>query len=254
MKAVGWLEMLDKKETFILAPCLLWSGIALSADAIPPEPQLVKDLWLLETFFEADPEAIKAVLPPGLKPHPSNTVAVNMYTVPEGGNTSGFGPYTLSYIAVQVEGHDSYIYGSKDTIPGLYIVHYWNSSDHMRAYTTRAGFPNELGGATTLEKDAKKATARLTVNGKPFIEASSALSGEAQPATGGHVNYLYRKSSQIMKLPLPWICHDVKTENAAINFQMPPEHPAYKLRPKKVTFALHSQCTISYPQAVAVNP
>jgi hypothetical protein len=230
------------------------AGLAAADDAMLPEPQLVKDLWALETFFEADPEAIKAVLPPGLTPHPSNTVAVNMYTVPEASNTSGFGAYTLTYIAVQVMGHDAYIYGSKDTVPGLYLVHYWNSSEGMRAYTGRAGFPNELGGMTTMQKDSGKVATRLSVNGKPFIEASSDLSGEPQPAAGGHANYLYRKGSQLMKLPLPWICRDVKTENAMIAFQMPPEHPAYKLRPKKISFAFHSQCTISYPQAVAIKP
>ena len=57
-----------------------------------------------------------------------------------------------------------------------------------------------------------------------------------------------------MKMPLPWICRDVKTDNARITFQMPPEHPAYKLRPKKVLYSLHSNCTFSYAQTVAVKP
>ena len=256
MKQTRLTVTLVKKTmtSLALASTISYAGFVAAEDAIPPEPQLVKDFWTLETFFEADPEAIKAVLPPGLKPHPSNTVAVSMYTVPDAANTSGFGPYTLTYIAVQVMGHDSYVYGSKDSLPGLYLVHYWNSSDSMRAYTGRAGFPNDLGGLTTMQKDSGKVTTRLTVEGKTFIEASSSLSGELLPASAGHANYLYRKGAQIMKLPLPWICRDVKTETSAITFHMPADHPAYKLRPKKVAFALYENCTISYPQAVAIKP
>ena len=232
----------------------LYAGIASADDSILPEPQLVKDAWMLETYFEADPDAIKVVLPPGLKPHPSNTVVVNMYTVPDAANTSGFGAYTLTYIAVQVMGHDAYMVGSKDVIPGLYFVHYWNSSDTMSVYIGRAGMPNDLGGVTTMQRDTSKVTTRLTANGKPFIEATSDISGDLQAAAGGHVNYLYRKGAQLMKLPLPWICREVKSDNPTITFQMSPDHPAYKLRPRKILAAAHENCTISYPQAVATKP
>jgi Acetoacetate decarboxylase (ADC) len=227
---------------------------SVAADSVPPEPQLIKDAWIFQTFFEADPEAIKAVLPPGLKPDPSNTVMVNMYTVPDASQTSGIGAYTLTYMTIQVQGHDGYIQGSTDPMPGLYFAHYWNSSEPMRAYTSRAGIPNEVGGLTTVQRDANKVSAKLTVNGKPFIEASSDLTGDLGPAGGGHTNYLAGKGSQVTKLPLPWVCRDGKTDNAKITFNMPPDHPAYKLRPKKVLFSLNMQCTFTYPQAVTLKP
>ena len=46
-----------------LASTILYAGVVAAEDAILPEPQLVKDLWTLETFFEADPEAIKIRYP-----------------------------------------------------------------------------------------------------------------------------------------------------------------------------------------------
>jgi hypothetical protein len=53
----------------IALQCLMTNGGFAADNNIPPEPQLIKDAWLLETYFEADSEAIKAVLPAGLKPH-----------------------------------------------------------------------------------------------------------------------------------------------------------------------------------------
>jgi Acetoacetate decarboxylase (ADC) len=234
--------------------CLAANGVSAAGDSIPPEPQLIKDAWLLETYFEADPEAIKAVLPPGLKPDPSNTVMVNMYTVPEDSNTSGLGAYTLTYLTIQVAGHDGYIYGASEPIPGRYWVHYWNSSERMRAYTKRAGIPDDKGGVTTMTRTPTKVTTRLTLQGKAFIEASSDLSGAPQPPAGGHTNYLFGKGNQLKLMTVPWICGDIKAENPAITFLMPQDHPAYKLRPKKVVFSGLYHCTFSYPQTVTIKP
>ncbi|MCH7928662.1 MAG: acetoacetate decarboxylase family protein, partial [Candidatus Dadabacteria bacterium] len=61
-----------------------------------PAPQLVTNAWMFIVGYEADPEALKAFLPEGLEPHPNNRVVLNMYTVPDGTETSGFGAYTLT--------------------------------------------------------------------------------------------------------------------------------------------------------------
>ena len=67
-------------------------------------PQLVTNAWMLIIGYEADPEAIKAVLPGGLEPHPNNRFVLNMYTVPEADHTTGLGAYTLTYVTVEVKG------------------------------------------------------------------------------------------------------------------------------------------------------
>ncbi len=233
---------------------LAGSGPVRSADpAVPPEPQLVKDAWMLLIGYEADPAAIRELLPPGLEPADSNSVVMNLYTVLEDSQTSGLGPYTLTYLSIELKGHDGYVVGAADAIPGRYVAYYWNSSDLMRAYTRRAGFPDHAGGYTTLLREPGKVTARLTVNGRPFIEADAQASGSLQAAYSGQVSYLGRKDGKVVKFPLPYSCESIKTDNATVNFQMPASHPASKLKPKKILWVANEKCTIVYPQGVAVR-
>ncbi|MEX1000131.1 MAG: hypothetical protein WD000_09300 [Thermodesulfobacteriota bacterium] len=72
-----------------------------------PEPPIVTDAWKFIGTYKADPQVLKAMLPEGLEPNPNRTVVINMYTVPtpdkyipNGNETSGFGPYTLTYLTV----------------------------------------------------------------------------------------------------------------------------------------------------------
>ena len=40
----------------------------------PAAPQLLKDVWTLAITYQADPDAIRDALPPGLEPHPDGRV------------------------------------------------------------------------------------------------------------------------------------------------------------------------------------
>jgi hypothetical protein len=42
-----------------------------------------------------------------LEPHPNGMVQMNMYEVQDN-QTSGFGPFSLTYLTVEIAGHDSY--------------------------------------------------------------------------------------------------------------------------------------------------
>lgn len=44
----------------------------------PPTPQLIKNARMLIVGYQADQDALRAVLPPGLNPHPNNLVQMNM--------------------------------------------------------------------------------------------------------------------------------------------------------------------------------
>ena len=229
---------------------------------IPPAPQLVTDAWMLIIGFEADPAAIKELLPPGLEPNPSNMVVMNMYTVPDASQTSGFGAYTLTYVTVQLKDQDSYIMGSSTGEPGRYFAYYWNSSELMRAYTREAGIPAEPG-TTQHVKENGKLVSTLTVDGVPFIEATVQVSDELQPAAGGHLNYFGLKKTpkpdgsgeltQIIKFPIPFVVRTVKTENATVTFKMPKDHPAYRFKPTKVKWASYMKGSFVYPRAVVIK-
>ena len=68
-----------------------------------PAPQLVRDAWMFIAAYKADPKALKELLPPGLEPNPEGQVVINMYTVPDPNQTSGFGAYTLTYLTVELK-------------------------------------------------------------------------------------------------------------------------------------------------------
>src|SRR5699024_2432945 len=72
----------------------------------PPSPQLIRGARMMITGYEANPEALRQILPPGLEPHPNNVVQMNMYET-DAVNTSGFGAFSLTYLTVEIDGHDS---------------------------------------------------------------------------------------------------------------------------------------------------
>ncbi|HVY56069.1 MAG TPA: acetoacetate decarboxylase family protein, partial [Thermodesulfobacteriota bacterium] len=190
-----------------------------------PAPQLVTDAWMFMAAYKADPETLKALLPPGLEPNPAGHIVINMYTVPTATQTSGFGAYTLTYLTVELKDQDSYVLGSDTTIPGRYFVHYYNSSPTMREYTKKIGIPAEEGMTTTTVKDGKL-TAVLTVEGKPLIEATADVGKELGSFGGGHLNYFGliasekdgKTVSQVVKYPIPWVGGTVEIKDPKIKF------------------------------------
>ena len=248
------------KTGYVLAVIMIVSGLLISRsnaeeDTLPP-PQLVTNAWMLIVGYEADPEAIKAVLPEGLEPHPNNRVVLNMYTVPEADQTSGFGAYTLTYVTVEVAGQDSYTMGQPTGFPGRYFAYYFNSSPVMRAFTKPAGIPAETGFTTTTVKDGKL-TATLEVDGVKFMESTADVGSDFVGVLGGHLNYFGLINSpgmqQVVKYPIPWVGHPVSTENATVTFTMPEDHPLYQLKPKKVDWAVWIKGSFVYPQYQVIH-
>jgi hypothetical protein len=218
-----------------------------------PAPQLVQGGQMLLVGYEADPSAVRALLPRNLEPL-GNMVLMNMYTVPDGARTSGLGAYTLTYLTILVKGHDGYAVGSKDGLPGRYMAFYWNSSPSMREFTRAGGFPDDPGGVTQLQDSPNRVTTLLSVDGKPFIEASADLAGQWSPPSGGQSNYLADRNGKPLALfPVPWVCSGKETSNPSVTFSMPSGHPAARLKPTKVLWAARMNCDITYPQSVALK-
>ncbi len=226
-----------------------------------PSPQLVTDAWMFIAAYKADPEALKGLLPPGLEPNPNGQVVINMYTVPDPNQTSGFGAYTLTYLTVELKDQDSYVMGQPTGYPGRYFVYYFNSSPVMRDFTSKVGIPAQAGQTTTtVEKGKLKAV--LAVDGKPMIEATADVGDTLGGFGGGHLNYFGlittemdgKKKSQIVKYPIPYNGGSVKTENAKITFKVPEDHPLNKIKPiADPTWAVWTQSSFVYPQYVVIK-
>ncbi len=127
------------KFLFIMILLALPVSSLRAQEDVLPAPQLVTNAWMYIVGFEADPQVLKAMLPEGLEPHPNNRVVLNMYTVPDGTETSGFGAYTLTYVTIEVDGHDSYTKDAPAGFPGRYFTYYFNSSPVMRKFAKAAG-------------------------------------------------------------------------------------------------------------------
>ena len=226
-----------------------------------PGPQLVTGAWMFIAAFKADPKALKGLLPPGLEPNPEGQVVINMYTVPDTSQTSGFGAYTLTYLTVELKGRDSYVMNSDITYPGRYFVYYFNSSPLMRDYTKKIGIPAQQGMTITEVKNGKL-TATLIVDEKPFIVATADVGSELNPGGGGHLNYFGlisaeqsgENKNQVVKYPIPWNGEVVKTANAKIKFKAPKGHPLWKIKPKAdPAWAVWTKGSFVYPQYQVIN-
>ena len=236
------------------------NAIAGSKNGLPG-PQLVTGAWMFIAAYKADPKVLKELLPPGLEPHPNGQVVINMYTVPDSTQTSGFGSYTLTYLTVELKDQDSYVMGSDTTYPGRYFVHYFNSSPLMRNFTKKIGIPVQEGMTVTEVKDGKL-TATLTVDGKPFIVATADVGSELGPTGGGHLNYFglikakqgCENKNKVVKYPIPWTGAVVETSNAKIKFKAPKGHSLWKIKPKAdPTWAIWTKGSFVYPQYQVIN-
>lgn len=127
-----------------------------------PAPQLIRNARMLIVGYEARREALEAVVPPGLSPHESNLVQMNMYQV-DADQTSGFGAFSLTYLTVEIAGHDSLAVDGAVTIPGRLFAYYWNSSPRMVAYARETSGIPAMPGVRCSELDGSSLASTLEV-------------------------------------------------------------------------------------------
>ena len=227
----------------------------------PPTPQVLKNVWMLIVGYKADPDAIRAVLPPGLEPHDSGLVQMNMYELPDPADTSGFGAFSLTYLTVEVAGHDSLAAEGTMTLPGRYYVHYWNSSERVRTYVREgAGIPAEPG-VCSWSRDADKLVSTLSVEGQEVIKATAAVTDEHLMTIGGHLHYYTHRQfpdleggtaivSELVELPIPFIAdvYDATVEDVSFDFSDGAAAAALApSQPLQAESVLYGKVALSYP-------
>ncbi len=242
---------------FILALCLLFLPAPVAVGAKTPDPlpapQLVTDAWMFIAAYKADPEVLKELLPKGLEPHPNGHVVINMYTVPRDRQTSGFGEYSLTYLTIELKGHDSYVMDRENGYPGRYFVYYFNSSEKMRKFAKSAGIPAQHGETKTWTF-LNGLKAALRVDGEILIEAEAKVTGKRiENPEGGHLNYFGKREKKIMKYAIPYVGATKTIENPKITITAPEGHPLHKLKPiADPTWAVWMKGSFVYPQPQVV--
>lgn len=231
-------------------PATLWS---------PPTPQLIKSARMIIIGYQADPGVLAELLPPGLSPHPNHLVQMNMYAV-EAAQTSGYGAFSLTYLTIEIDGHDSFAAEGTLAIPGRYFAYYWNSSQRVLAQVREgAGIPG-LPGVRRAEVANGVLTSTLAVGGHDVIRVRAAVTDTALGTLGGHLNYYARRQiprpeggraalDELIELPLPFIADLYQAKVDAIDFRFPEGHPAARLAPVsplKTPSVLYGDVTFTY--------
>lgn len=230
-----------------------------------PAPQLIKNARMLIVGYEADPDVLESVLPPGLDVHPNNLVQMNMYRAQSREQTSHLEPYSLTYLTVEVEGRDSRAVSEAQgemPIPGRFWVGYWNDSPEMQAYTREGGGIPSQPGSCEWEESEGKLTSTLSVDGGPVIETEATVGDEQIDTLTGHLHYYAHRQipdpaggraqiNELVEFPIPFVSelNEAEVENVEFNF---PEESRFQqfapIEPLSTPSVLHGTVTFTYPQ------
>lgn len=158
-------------------------------------PQLMKDAPMTIVSYKADRDALRQILPPGLDPHPEGRVVLNMWDQNVPGSSSGFGSpgsVSVTYLAIEVEGHDSWTADGTISAPGRYFAGQWISDADgggFRAYARQEAGVGAHTGETIYARDGEVLTAKLNIEDRECITLSASIGEDKLGTVGGHLNY-----------------------------------------------------------------
>lgn len=229
----------------------------------PPAPQLLKDVLMLIVGYRADRQALADLLPPGLEPHESGLVQMNMYECPDPGQTSGFGAFSLTYLTIEVAGHDSFAADGALAIPGRFWVGYWASSARVRTYARETSGIPALPGECTWTHEGGVLTSRLSVEDALAIEVVAEVGTQDVGVLGGHLNYYAHREvpaaggganaiSELLEIPIPFVAQLREAQVRDVSFHFPEGSPFARLAPVaplEIGGVLHGRVTFTYSMA-----
>lgn len=193
----------------------------------PAAPQLVVNArLLLFSWLPADPDAVAALVPDGLRPRPDRQVFLCQYVVDDESQTSGFGAYSLTYLGVSLLGMDP----PEGDVPGGWWTHYLASSPRVREYAAVRGVPVSAG-QTSIDVRGEQLTAETRVDGRPLIRTVARVGDTGHVIRSGHHRYLTARDGELISADYPYVAEPVTPfEIESVEFLVP-EHPVYPLRP-----------------------
>jgi len=206
-------------------------------------PQLVTNAEVLYCCFEAeDQEAVAALVPEGFEPANPGTVFLNQYWVPDeqqhsnAGFPNSWGAYTLTYIGVELAGHDLY-----EGMPCRWWTHYYNSSPNMLDYAAEHGIPAYPGGRTELDIGKGEVTATTYLDEKPAIRTKATFSQTQTPPAAGQLLYMTRKAGELELGRYPFVGSTYEDLDVKSIEFLDESASFYALRPKQplnITFSV----------------
>ena len=209
-------------------------------------PQLVTNSRMLYfTWIPADPDAVRALVPPGLTASENAQCFINQYVVDTDEQTSGFSAYSLTYAGADLAGQDT----PDGAVPGRWWTHYLNSNAEMRDYATERGVPAGPG-QTTLEIADGVLTATTSADGVPVIRTRARV-GEVAVVGRGQLRYITDVNGTLTSGLYPFHAGLVQPWEVLSFEFLEPGHSVSALRPAdplEVTWGFYSpNASFCYP-------
>ena len=229
----------------------------------PSAPVLLRDVWTLAVTYKADPKAVRRWLPPGLDPHPDGRVEMTMYEVPHANQTSGFGAFDLTYVTIEVAGHDGYMAEGSVKIPGRFWATYWNSSHRVRTFARESvGIPAQPG-STSWTRNGNALTSELKIHGTSAIVLKADVTDKHVATVGGLLNYYTRRTipslaggeaslDELVYMPIPFVAETYAATLVSLEMKSELEPHVAALRPIediKSANLLFGKLSFTYSQA-----
>ncbi|MGC4789923.1 hypothetical protein ACLQ22_19065 [Micromonospora sp. DT178] len=220
----------------------------------PAAPHLVvNSRTLFFGWLPADPDAVAALVPAGLRPSADRLVFMNQYVVDDESQTSGFGAYSLAYLGVALAGVDA----PGGMNPGGWWTHYVTCSERVRAYATARGAPAVVG-RTRIERHDGEIVAETEIDGVPVIRARCQVGETGRVISSGHHRYFTARDGQLLSAVYPYVAEPVDPFVIESVEFLEPTHPIYALRPENpltIGFGFYSpRASFAYPGGLTVHP
>lgn len=193
-----------------------------------PVPQLMKDAPMTIVTYRADRDALREILPPGLEPHPEGRVVLNMWDQDDPGSSSGFGgpgPVSVTYLAIEVAGHNTATADGSVSAPGRYFAGHWISDADgggFRAYAAQEAGVGAALGETVYDQAGHALSAALVVDGAEHIRLSARVGDQRRATIGGHLNYFCDRPAgggvEIARIAVPFVFEVFDAEVTDVRF------------------------------------
>ncbi|MGC5329013.1 hypothetical protein [Micromonospora sp. DT62] len=219
----------------------------------PAAPHLVvNSRTLCFGWLPADPDAVAALVPAGLRPSPDRLVFMNQYVVDDESQTSGFGAYSLTYLGVALAGVDA----PGGSNRGGWWTHYVTCSARVRTYAVARGAPAAVG-RTRVERHGGDIVAETEIDGVPVIRARCQVGETGRAISSGHHRYFTARDGQLLSAVYPFVAEPVDPFVIESVEFLEPAHPVYALRPENpltIGFGFYSpRASFAYPGGLTVH-
>lgn len=238
----------------------------------PPATNVTRTTRAIVAAYKADPDGLARNLPPGVELHPNHTVHLSMYRVTDRFNTTHVNLYTVTYLAIEIAGHDSQVTSANDgasMLPGRYFARYWlNNLDMIFLKRESRGVPARFG-TTVWDEQRGRLASTLEVEGEAAIRLESDVTAGVVDQVWGHLNYYGRRQirrvdgplceiDELIELPIPVLFDLHQADSSSATLQFPEgEHAAGELaslRPTAIDSVVYCDYTIPhYPTGYVIR-